>query len=174
MLHHQECTSQWSCNKIFRLLLHLDRSLMHMCSLEFMCPGSSSPIRTASDCSLHQDQNFPGKVGLRIRHRFVPNLHASVPSSSHHSMHLDSSHRQTRNCQGYVCADSCVSELVSDFGFSRPVFELLHCTNLWHSWNLALVLWMSRLPDLPCSFLCQHSWTMTCSVYLTCHCLCEA
>ena len=39
-------------------------------------PGSSSPIQTASDCSLH-----PEKMSLRNRHGVLPNLHASQPSS---------------------------------------------------------------------------------------------
>ena len=95
----------------------LDQSSMGMCSLQLLCPGSSSPIQTASDywwgmCSLqllcpsssspiqtasdywwHCHPNLQAKMSLRKCHKFVPNLRAIQQNSSHHSTHQNSSHR---------------------------------------------------------------------------------
>ena len=95
---------------------------MGIFSLQLWCPGSSSPIQTASDCSLHRDQNFPEKVSLRKSHWFVPKIHASQPSSCHHSIREHSSHHQTWNRQwknrphDTIVQILCVCELVSVSG----------------------------------------------------------
>ena len=68
-LHHQESTHHWQSDRIFHLLLPLDQSSMDMCSLQLLCPGSSSPIQTASDYAWHQDQNFQVKM-MRNCHKF--------------------------------------------------------------------------------------------------------
>ena len=71
---------------IFHILLHPDRSSMTLCSLQLLCPGSSSPMRTDLDGSLHRDQKTPPEsVSLRKSHRVLPNLHASQQNSAHHS-----------------------------------------------------------------------------------------
>ena len=53
VFNHQESIHHWQYDRIFHLLLHLllllDRRSMGMCSLQLLCPGSSSPIQTASD-----------------------------------------------------------------------------------------------------------------------------
>ena len=97
--HHQECTHHWPFDRIAHLLLHPDRGSTEMCSLQLLCPRSFTPDETASDCSLHQDQNFPEQVSLRNCHRCVPNRHAKQPTSSQHSIHHNSSQHQTKNCQ---------------------------------------------------------------------------
>ena len=110
-LHHQESIHHWLFDRIFHLLLHLDRSSMGMCPLQLLCPGSSSPIQTASDYSWHQDQDFQVKVSLRSCHVFVPNLRAIQPNSpSHHSIHHNSSNpsipaimKPRKNCQWDTC-----------------------------------------------------------------------
>ena len=63
--------------RIFRLLLHLDKSLMDMCSLQLLCQSSTSPIQTAADCSLHRDQNFLQKMSWRSCHRVLPFMSAN-------------------------------------------------------------------------------------------------
>ena len=97
-----------------------------MCSLPLLCTGSFSPIQTASDNSLHQGQNFPVNVGLRNCHKFcAPTFFAIQTLSSHHSIHRNSSHHQTRTCQRKNCqCDTSVQipeslNFVSDCGFSK-------------------------------------------------------
>ena len=77
----------WLFDRIFHLLLHLEQSSMEMCSLQLLCPGSSSPIQTVSDHSWHQDPFLQVKMTLRNCRTFVPNLRAIQPNSSHRSIH---------------------------------------------------------------------------------------
>ena len=172
-------------NKIFHLLLHLDRSSLGMCSPPLLCPGSYSPIHTASDYSLHQDQNFPVTVSLWNCHKFAPNLRAIQPRSSHHPIHHNSSHHRNKWCPCKNCqSDTSVQipefmnlSLISGVQDWINQFSRFHpYTGLCHLWNLGIFLWIFRLPYLPYSFLGQHSWAMTCAVCLwrtiACHCLC--
>ena len=60
-------------------------------------------------------------MSLQNCRTFVPNLRALQQNSSHHSIRQDSIHHEIHELSvGHVCADSRVSELVSDFEFSRP------------------------------------------------------
>ena len=154
---------------------------MGIFSLQLLCPGSSSPIQTASDCSLHRDQNFPEKVSLRNGHLFVPKIHASQPSSCHHSIREHSSH-QTWNRQwknrphDTIVQILCVCELVSvSGGFTdqmKPVFDIFPLCELF-----ALLKPVDCPLDcpsplfsllFPLSALLDHD--LLCC--LSCHCLC--
>ena len=77
-LHHLESIHHWLFDRIFHLLLHRGESSMGMCSLQLLCPGSSSPIQTASDFPRHQDLNTQVKVSLRNVVRLFPTF---VPSN---------------------------------------------------------------------------------------------
>ena len=81
---------------------------------------------------------------------------------------------RTVNCDTSVQIPQFLSLfLISDFQDLRNQFSKFYpCTNLWHFWKLWIFLRTCLLPYLPCSCFCQHSWTMTCSVYLSCHYLC--
>ena len=156
-----------------------------LCSLELLCPGSSSPIQTASDYSWHQDPNLQAKMSLRKCHTFVPNLRAIQQSSSHHSIHQNSSHRsirhnsnhRSRKCQWDMSVQILEFpslSLISSFQDLRDQFSMFSpCASLWHLWFLWILLWI-----FPCylySYLYPHSWIMTCSVCLcqTIACLCS-
>ena len=155
---------------------------MGIFSLQLLCPSSSSPIQTASDCSLHRDQNFPEKMSLRNGHWFVPNIHASQPSSCHHSIREHSSHHQTWNRQwknrphDTIVQILCVCELVSvSGGFTDQMNQcstFFPCANFSHSWNLWIVLLDCQSPLFsllfPLSALLDHD--LLCC--LSCHCLC--
>ena len=69
----------------------------------------------------------------------------------------------------FVQIPECLSfSLISSFQDMRYQFSRFYpCVSLWHLWFLWIVLWM--FPGSLHSFLCPHTWTMTCSV-----CLCQA
>ena len=150
---------------------------MGMCSLQLLCPGSSSPSQTSSDYSWHRDQDFQVKMTLRNCHTFGHNLRAIQPNSSQHSIHHDSSHHETKSCQWDTPVQipeflnlsliSCFQDRANQFSRFYP------CANVWHLRHL----WMffCICPYSPYSFLCPHSWTMTCSVCpcQTIACLCS-
>ena len=92
-LHHQESIHHWQSDRIFHLLLRLDQSSMGMCSPQLLCPGSSSPIQTASIYWWHWHPNLQVKMSLRKCRKFVPNLRVIQQNSCHHSNHRNSSHR---------------------------------------------------------------------------------
>ena len=133
---------------------------MGMCPLQLLCPGSSSPIQTASDYSWHQDPNLQVKMSLQKCHTFVPNLRAIQQSSSHHSIHQNSSHRsirhnsnhRSRKCQWDMSVQipECPSlSLISSFQDLRDQFSMFYpCTSLWHLWFLWIFLWISPLLSL--------------------------
>ena len=85
-LHHQESIHHWKSDRIFHLLLLLDKSSMGMCSLQLLCPGSFSPIQTSSHFSWHRDANFQVEMSLQMCHTLVPNLHATQQNSNQHSI----------------------------------------------------------------------------------------
>ena len=74
-------------DRIFRLLLHLDHSLMGIFSLQLLCLGSSSPIQTASDCSLHRDQNFPERESQLAEWSWVCSQHSCQATEFQSSFH---------------------------------------------------------------------------------------
>ena len=74
-LHHQQSIHHWRSDRIFHLLLFLDQSSTSMCSLQLPCPGSSSPIQTASEPT----SNLQVKMSLQKCHTFVPTTF--VPSN---------------------------------------------------------------------------------------------
>ena len=76
---------------------------MGMCSLQLLCPGSSSPIQTASDLSWHPDPNLQVKMSLQKCHTFIPYLRAIQRDSSHHFIHQNSSHRHNSNHRSMKC-----------------------------------------------------------------------
>ena len=99
-----------------------------------------------------------------------PNLDAIQRSSSHHSIHLNSSNHHTRNCPCEKCQCDASVQILEFLNLSLIlVFQdwinqfsrFCRSTNLLHLWNL----WIS--PHSPRSLFCHHSWTITCSV---CHC----
>ena len=82
-----------------------------------------------------------------------PSCHPTQLHSSFHSSKLQSSFHSSRlhpswvheSSVTHVCADSWVSELVSDFEFPRPEkqFSTIYpCTSLWHLWFLWTFLWI--------------------------------
>ena len=147
-----------------------------VCSLQLLCPGSFAPIQTASDYSQYQDRNF--QVILRSCRKFDPNFHGIHPNSSH-SIHRFSSHHHTRDCS---CENfqwdtslqileflslsliSVFQDLINQFSRFYP------CTSLW-----TLLIFLMIFHYLLYSFLCPHSWTMTCCVCpcQTIACLCS-
>ena len=155
---------------------------MGMCSLQLLCPSSSSPFQTASDYSWHLDPNLQVKMSLRNCHTFVPNLRANQQNSSHHSTHQNSSHRSNRHNSNHrsrkdqwdtsVQIPECPSlPPISSFQDLRDQCSMFRlCVRLWHLgpqfWFLWISLWI--FPRFLYSYLCPHSWTVTCSVCL-CH-----
>ena len=103
--------------------------------------------------------------GLRKCHTFLPILRAIQQKSSRHSIPPNPSARNP---------EFPSLRLISSFQDLRHQFSRFYpCKSLWHLWILRTVLWIP-----PCSlysFLCLHSWTMTCSVCLcqTIACLCS-
>ena len=148
---------------------------MGMCSLQLLYPSSYSPIRTASDFSWHQDQDFQVKMSLRKCHTFVPNLRAIQQNSSHHSIHQNSIHPSIRHhsnhrykkCQWYMpvqIPEFPSLSLISNFQDLRDRFSMVcPCATFWHIF-FSLLLALS------------HPWTVTCSVCLchtiACQCFC--
>ena len=150
---------------------------MEKCSLTLLCPGTCSPIQAASDYSLHQEQNFPVKVRLRECHNFAPTFMPSnrapviIPCIITQAIIRPRIVRARMNCQCSTTVQIPEFVNLSLFsGFSGPInhfSKFYPCTNLWHLWMCHGIF---RLTYLPCSFLSQHSWTVTCSVCHSCHC----
>ena len=99
-LRHQECTHHWPVDRI--TAAPSDSS-----SLPLLCPGLFSPIQTASNCSLHRNQNFQKEWACGIAKGLFP-IFMSSKSSSHHSIHHNSNHHQTKFklVDGTVCNTS--------------------------------------------------------------------
>ena len=116
-LHYQECTHHWPLCRTIRLLHRVDQSSMNMCSLQLLCPGSSSPIQTSLECSLHRKQSFWEKRACGVdTGSSQPSCQPTEPR--HHSIRHDFSHHQTQNCQWKcICGVSCV--LVSLISFFK-------------------------------------------------------
>ena len=115
----------WLFDRSFHLLLHLYQRSMEMCTLQLLYPSSFSPIQTASDCSWHQDQNFKVKMKLRgivtsLIRTFMPSNRTPFISPFIASPAIITPRilgvRLSVEC---VCADSQVSETISDVGFSK-------------------------------------------------------
>ena len=163
-LHHQESIHHWQSDGIFHLLLHLDQCSMGTCSLQLLCPGSSSPIQTASDSSWHRDPNLQVKTSLRKCHTVVPNLRAIQPNSSHHSIHQNSCHRSIRHnynhrskkgqwYRHFPIREFLNLSLISSFQYLRDQFSMFcFCVNLWylgsHFWFFWISLWIFPLFSL--------------------------
>ena len=121
-----------------------------------------------------RSKNFPVKMSVRSCHKFLPNLHAIQPKSSHHCVHRNSSHHRTKNCPCKTCqwdtsVQSPVSENVSEQSFRDRIYQfsrLYLCTNLWH---LRISFGFSVLSLL---FSFANTRTMTCCVCIFCHCRC--
>ena len=128
----------------FHLLLLSDQSSMGICSLQLLCPGSSSPIHIASDYIWHQDEKFQVKMGLRKCHTFVHNLRAiqqnsSHRKSSHRSIRQRSNHR-SKKC--HWCMSGQIPECPSLPPISRPerpAFEILPLCKHLAPWFAHLV-----------------------------------
>ena len=150
-LHLRECTRHWLFDGIVQLLLHLDRSSTEMCSLQLPCPGSFSHIQTGSNYSWLQDQNF------------------LVKSNSPKPQHRQTKNCPWKNCQGrYVCADSSISELVSDFGFSRPD-QPVTLVRTFGTFGFSLTLFLL----FPLPSLLEHDLFFFCLCQIiACRCLC--
>ena len=164
-----------SLDKISHFLLRLDQQIMDMCSVQLLCPRSSSPIQTVSDSSLHRDQNLPCGIVTEFQ-----NIHASRPNSNHRSISKNSSHLLAKTCQcrSSLCdtsvQDTCVSEHVSDFRCSTPDKPVFECLPFYEP--LALLEPLDCPLDVPSPLLYLllhlHSWTMTCSACISCRCIC--
>ena len=118
---------------------------MGMCSLQLLCPGSSSPIQNASGYWWHQHPNLQAKVSLRKCHTFVPNLRAIQQNSSHHSTHRNSSHRSKKD-QWYrrvqIPQFPNLSP-ISSFQDLRDQFSMFcPCVSLWHLGSHFCFLWI--------------------------------
>ena len=176
-LHRQECTHRWQFDRVFHLLLHLDRSL-DMCSLQLLCPGSSSPIRFGL---LMAPRSIPSENGLAELSLVCsqPSCHPTALQSPFHSSQLQPTSNQELSVLewsvGDVCADSefLHLSLISGSQVRTDQFARFHpWTNLWHLWTFLLIC-----PHSPRSLLCHQSWTMTCFVCLCqmvacrCHCV---
>ena len=130
---------------------------------------TGSPIESSISCSFWTKvqwefrttagtdlQTSQVKMSLRECHTFVPNLCAIQLNSklqpSFHSSQFQPSFQEVS--VGNFCADSCVSELASDFEFQdlRDQFSIFClCVSLRHFW----FLWI--YPCFLYSCLCPHS-----------------
>ena len=144
----------------------------------------SQPLRRllVAPRSKPPSENELAEVSYVCSHTFVPSNRTPViipliKTPAIVPFVKSSSHHESMKCQwDMFCADSWVSELISDFEFSRPerpVFDVFPCANLWHLWFLWFFLWIFQCSRY--SLLCPHSWTVTCSVCLwqTIACLCS-
>ena len=178
-LHHQESIHHWQSDRIFHLLLFLDENSMGMCWLQLLCPGSSSPIQTASDYRWHWHPNLQVKMSLRKCHTFVHHLRAIQQNSSHQSIHRNSSHRsirhhsnhRSRKCQWDMSVQipelPSLSPISSFQGMRDQLSMFCRSVRLWHLgsfgfsfrfsldfFTLAFALTLG--PCMTCSFcLCQ-------------------
>ena len=126
---------------------------MGMCSLQLLCPSSSSPIQTASGYWWHSHPSLQMKMSLRKYHTFVHNLRAIQQNSNHHSIHQYSSHRAIRHHANYRSKREQwdMSVQIPEFPSLPPILSLQDlidlfslfcpCVSLWHlgSFGFAVV-----------------------------------
>ena len=102
-------------------------------------------------------------------------------NSSDHSIRQDSIHHQSMNCQLEMCVQipkfPNLSPTSSIQDLSVPFSMFCLCVSLWQLGSNFQFLWIFFW-IFPCSlrsYLCPHSWTMTCSVCpcQTIACLCS-
>ena len=143
---------------------------------------SDPSSHTASDCSLNRVQHFPEKgtcANCRKSSTFMPATPAPIiiyliKTPAETPAIIKPRMLSVRMFIGiHLCSVLLDISLIS--AFSRPdksffeVFPLYEPLALLEPLVFPLEL---QSPSFPCSFLCQHSKTMTCSVYRSCHCLC--
>ena len=134
---------------------------MEYCSLQLLCRGSCSPIQNASDCSWHQDQNFQVKMSLRSWVCSHPSCHSNpalviIPFIVTPVI-ITPTKDPCKNCKwdtSVQIPEFLSLSLISSFQDLRDQFSKFSFVRTFGT------------------VFCQHSGTMICSIYLSCHCLC--